>query len=199
MTGMKKAGMVVILLGLLCACTREEGGNVPKAEVTAETPAAETDESKAEEKPEETAETKAEKNDAEAEMTPDEVEPEDTSEESEQEPTPEAASVNTTDVLLSSANMTEEEVDQKNMELIGGTVEFSDEASGIAYECAVYAKRYEMGLLQNAELWQDTYGEYYLDVVAEDGTNYEFYMGFYLYVDAIQNLDTGEFILRSYQ
>ena len=55
------------------------------------------------------------------------------------------------------------------------------------------------GRIQSAVIGTDKNDEEYVDVIAEDGTNFRMYLFGGYSVRDVKNLDTGEWVMRSYQ
>ena len=93
---------------------------------------------------------------------------------------------------------TEMEIEETNRKLIAEALEIDENDRSLKYTLAA-VKNIGAGKIQSAVFGTNDDGEEYVDIVAEDGTNYRLYLlGGYI-VSEIKNLDTGEWPMKSYQ
>ena len=93
---------------------------------------------------------------------------------------------------------TEMEIEENNRKLMAEVLGIDENFESMKYTLASLTK-IGAGKIQSAVFGTNDDGEEYVDIVAEDGTNYRLYLlGGYI-VSEIKNLDTGEWPMKSYQ
>ena len=90
------------------------------------------------------------------------------------------------------------ETEASNRKIIAEVFGYDENDRSMKYMIAAL-KNIGAGRIQSSVWGTDENDEEYIDIVGEDGTNFRMYlMGGYSVTD-VKNLDTGEWVMRSYQ
>ena len=90
------------------------------------------------------------------------------------------------------------DTEASNRKILAGAIGIDENDGSMKYTLEKL-KKIDAGRIQSAVKGMSEDGEEYIDIVAEDGTNFRMYlMGGYSVMD-VENLDTGEWVIMNYR